>query len=756
MVVDDNGPSGPEAAPADGGDKPSDGQPSGGQPTGDKPAGGQPTGDKPTGDEPAGADTGSSKLREALGEGQRRGRRPRDAGQPDGLFAAEVRDEDLGKVYVEPDDDYERALRALAGHRVVVLQGRPGSGRHAMARHLLLHGLPRHDLEVARIHELGSNTELGRLQLGDKGIGYVLERCPPEQASRLRADELRADEAALEDRKCFLIVTVDDGVTVLEGEDSQQLVPCTRVPDLILVLERHLELHLRDQNGLREEDRRWLRGDTIRAYLTRHGELRQAVRLARELARPLSAPPTPDRYQQLDGLLEAEPPEQRARRRLERSPDVEHWAQVIALAVYEGGQSHVVADAAGLLAKRLAPADLRSETAWRPGPTRAGWIEPAPADQSSGDGAAHLLRRMALGVPDDALAWRPGPARSDWLEQAGGEPFDALEHAILFNRSPTRRVRFKDPALRAAVLDLVWNEFDELRGPVRDWLDELGGDHDPEVREQTAIAVAYLASHGLGYVLELIIVPWIRRGPWTRAVAALALGILGRDDRRFTGSVLAQLSQWARWGDEDERETVAMAYGFALGPARPAIALRELRALALRGGAQLPVAEALCELVRRWRHREVLEALCEWTERPERATWSPAEQRLLRTGLAGFLLATRVFDETGLWPVLLRLAAEDPKLREQIVVLWRRALADDVRGEVAGDKLCAWAREADVQASAGGGFQPDLVEALHGLVAGIAAGGSAHGGRVRQALTRCANAYDDPSPVARQLVEVLV
>lgn len=364
---------------------------------------------------------------------------------------------------------------------------------------------------------------------------------------------------------------------------------------------------------------------------------------------------------------------------------------------------------------------------------------------------------MALIVPDHVPAWRPGQARTDWLELAGGERFEALEQVVLYSRSPTLRVRFKDPSLRTAVLDYVWNELDELRGPVRDWLDELGDDPDPEVFEQTALAVAYLASHGLGYVLELVILPWMQRGRPSREAAAFALGVLGREDTRFTGSVLTQLSFWARWGDDIERETAALAYGLALGEERPDVALRELRALAMREAPKRLrlVADALYELFRRSRHAEVLEALCAWTSRPERATWSPAEQGLLRTALLAFLLVTSVYDETPLRPSLISLAEESPELRGRIVDLWRRALADDTFGDDAGSMLCEWAREADAQAAAAGGQQPELVGALKRLTSDIAAGGSAHGGRVRLALTRCATAYDGPSAVARKLVDRL-
>jgi hypothetical protein len=746
MAVEENGPSAQDAAPPGGDPGPATGQPAADASAADTPSDGKPS---------AGADPGAGKrpIEAEGGPERRRGRRARDGDSLGGLFAG-IKDSQLRHVYVKPDDDYERACRALTSRRVVLLQGEPGSGRHAMARHLLLHGLRLHGIKLEQIATIPHTTKLGALKPTQKRSGHLLERLPAKRARRLRADELGFAEEILVPWEGYLVITIDHDVTVLEGEDSEQLVTCARQPDLKRVLKRHLKFLLRGHGGLLEEDRAWLEGDAIRVHLTRHPGLKETVRLARDLAEEMANDQAPGRSERLNRRLDfqetpapPETPEQRARRQLERSPDVEHWSHVIALAVFAGGRSQLVADAAGRLAKRLAPADPRSDTAWQPGPVR-------PARPRT-DGPGEPLRRMALIVPGHVPAWRPGQARSDWLELAGGERYEALEQVILYDRSPTLRVRFKDPSLRTAVLDYVWNELDELRGPVRDWLDELGDDLDPEMVEQTATAVAYLASHGLGYVLELIIGPWMQRGRPSRLAAAYALGLLGREDTRFTGSVLMQLSSWARWGNDIERETAALAYGLALGEERPDVALRELRALAMREAPERRrlVARAMYELFRRSRHAEVLEALCAWTARPERATWSPAEQRLLHTGLLAFLLVTGVYDETPLRPSLVSLAEESPELRGRIVDLWRRALADDTFGEDAGRMLCEWAREADVQAAAAGGQEPELVEALHRLAADVAAGGSGHGGRVRLALTRCATAYDGPSAVARTLVK---
>jgi hypothetical protein len=703
MAGEGNGPSGGEATRSDGGPGPA-------------------TDDTTSGDKTPSDGTDDEG---ALGQGKR-SRRPRQDDRLGGLFA-DIKDADLHLVYVEPDHDYERACEVLRDRRVVVLQGEPGSGRHAMARYLLLHGLRPRGAEdgvgMERIERIPSTTELAKLKPLQRRSGHILERWSSERADRLRADELRSAAEILAKWEGYLVVTVDDAVTVLAGEPRDQvgLVACSRVPDLRRVLERHLEFYLGRHGGLFEGDRAWLDGDDVRTHLARHATLPETVSLARDLASRMARDRTPDRSQRLKHLLDLEEtsgppetPEQQARRLLEGSWDVEHCSHVIALAVFDGERAQIVADAAALLAERLAPAKPRGDA-----------------------------------------AWRPGPARGERLERAGAEQFEALEHAVLFNRSQTSRVRFKTSSMRNAVLDHVWNRLDELRSPVRDWLDELVHDSDPEVREQTAVAVAYLASHGLGYVLERVLHPWIQRGGWAREAAAIALGVLGRDDARFTGPVLAQLSQWARWGDDAGRETAALAYGLAIGQEQPEVALRELRALAMREGTDHAVAYAVCELFRRSRHAEVLETLSEWTSRPEHVTWRPAEQRLRRTGLRAFLRATWVYDEAPRWPFLVSLTEAGGDLRDRIIVLWRRALADDVLGQRAGWMLCEWAREADVQTAATGGEPSELVEALARLAAGVADQGSGNRGRLRQALNRCGTASDDPSAVARKLVDRL-
>ena len=191
-------------------------------------------------------------------------------------------------MYVKPDGDYQRACLALRP-RVVVLQGKPGSGRHAMARHLLLHGLRHHRVKLDRIEVIPYTTKPAKLTPFQRWTGYILERCPPERARHLRADELRSDGETLSDWEGYLVITVDDSVPVLEGEDREQvgLVACAHVPDLKRVLKRHLKFYLRGHGGLLEEDRRWLEDDAIRIHLGRH---------PRSGTRSTRPAPSPDRW----------------------------------------------------------------------------------------------------------------------------------------------------------------------------------------------------------------------------------------------------------------------------------------------------------------------------------------------------------------------------------------------------------------------------------------------------------------------------
>ena len=165
MASDDNGRSGPDTGQADGGTGTTADQGGGGTKDTGPPPDDRSQGDKSQDGETSGKGAATGQQQDTLGQGRLRGRRPAPDDQADNLFHADVKDEDLATVYVRPDE-YGQAVQALTDHRVVVLQGKPGSGRHAMARHLLLH-----HFEVTRIDEVGSDLELEALRPHDRRVG---------------------------------------------------------------------------------------------------------------------------------------------------------------------------------------------------------------------------------------------------------------------------------------------------------------------------------------------------------------------------------------------------------------------------------------------------------------------------------------------------------------------------------------------------------------------------------------------------------
>ena len=682
---------------------------------------GQPRGIGPIADERAAE---ADPLRDTLKDRPRRERRSRDedadraySEQVTNLFSGErLEREQLRRVYVRPAE-YARARAVLQDRRVVVLQGRHSGGKYALAQHLL------DALKVEQIEEIDPDTGPDRLleHRFRPSVGYVVDTLASEQARRLRGFHLRQLRSDLESWGSYLVITVDDRTAVLPDEESEQLIPCISVPTPRKVLLRHLRLYLGDRGGLRRADLAWLCGDSVRRALADDSKPRRAAQLARALTPILAEEPGQDRRQRLEGALrDFRDPVRQAAACLQRppNPDPAHWSFVLALAVFSGETYHVVADAASSLERRLNP--------------------PAEADAEE--------------------RWQPGPVHSERVGMAGAEVVDDFEMATAFGRSPVRRVKFKDEGLQGAVLDYVWAEFDQLRAPVREWLDELGEDPDEGVRVRAARTVGYLARHGFGYVLGRILVPWATRGERTRDTAAIALGFLVAD-QQFAGQVLTLLRYWARHDDYSLREAAAVAHG-RVGARFPSAALRDLREIVRRTG-QLhtrTVVESLTELVWRGRGPEVVEALDDWTRQVDTAPAreAPAERALAKVGLVAFSWAANLFEEAapprlGWWPLLLDLAERDGVVYRRVATLWRRMLADDVTAAEAAEVLCQWMRAGDDEASLVGDEQRRLAGALGDLLARVAEGGTADAGRVRHALNLCAHEGDEPSETAQKL-----
>jgi hypothetical protein len=603
----------------------------------------------------------------------------------------------LAKAYVKPPG-YETARQVLQTSRVLVLAGSPGNGKETMGRALLF------ELGVDDIEEIDPFIEprelLDRRFVGPRG--YLVDSYDAEQAGRLRPFHPRTLKGALEPES-FLVLTVDDPAAVRHLE-SGQVVAC-ELPDHYQVLQRHVAWCLHRQD-LRPDEVACLEGEPVRRYFAGDKRPMRAVRLARQLADD-SQGELCDRLAAV--LARLDDPVGQAAACLKDSDDHRHWSYMLALAVLPGHDRHLVADAAGRLATRLRPPN-----------------------------------------PDDDTAWTSGAFLPDRLRDAKAEDFDDQEITVGLGALPVRRIRFLNDSMPNAVLKFVWNGYDELRGPLCEWLDDLAGDSDVRLRRRAAVTVGFLSSYGFRYVHDRLLVPWATDGWARRETAALALGARAAR-REYIGQVRALLHTWTTSDDRELQRTAALAYGRLPGP-DPGPALRDLRRIAQDDALQFQVAQSIADLVWFKGAVRILPELEEWTR-------DEPDQQLAVTGRLAFLTVAHLFEEpgpprVGRWPVLLTQAEDDGQLRDLTATLWRRVLAHPDSGDWAGEALCFWTRAADTEAELADPEPPRLGPLLERLLVLVAAGGPADAGRLRFALNQhCAHDRDDPSETARRIAD---
>ncbi|SFI90463.1 hypothetical protein [Amycolatopsis sacchari] len=330
--------------------------------------------------------------------------------------------------------------------------------------------------------------------------------------------------------------------------------------------------------------------------------------------------------------------EEQVREWLDRAPELEEIAFVLATATLEGASYLSIADAAVALYRKLSG--------------KSGALTP------------RYLRGLAAG-------WR-------WIDRT--------------DTDGTPTLRFRHDRLRPVVLALTWTELDGARADVLDWLKSLNEHSDVEVRARAAQAAGLLANNDFDHGVHRFLLPWAGAASLRlRQSAAYGLNVaatLGRHADRAWSYV----EQWAdlvhSTGSRRLPATAAIAAGGPLGVRYPDRALRVLRALVCDGhwGLLEPAAVSTQALLEAGRVGEVLTALLDWTK-PARVT-EPVEKALTMFAFAALPPDSSAHD----WPLLLRHADEH---REALPELWGRALACEPVRPLALDALREWVRVAD-------------------------------------------------------------
>ncbi len=162
-------------------------------------------------------------------------------------------------------------------------------------------------------------------------------------------------------------------------------------------------------------------------------------------------------------------------------------------------------------------------------------------------------------------------------------------------------VRFEEAGRGHALLNLIWEEIDELRQPLTDWLNDLAQLSDVNLRYRVAIAVGVMAQRSFPSVFESLIKGWaLDRDKPARQTADLSLSVaaLAPEVADAVSSVLIK-----DWSAENAtipqlRAAVEIACGstgFRLAPQ----AISVLKRIAQRGHARLQgdASEAVGNLV---------------------------------------------------------------------------------------------------------------------------------------------------------------
>lgn len=559
-------------------------------------------------------------------------------------------------------DGQDAMLDRLAAERVVVLAGRPGSGRQSTALTLLaaLCGSQR----VAVVHS-GSSDGVQELALRAEELfaeqhGYLVDL--GDQPPPLPALETLRHQAHTRDAYVVLVAG--------ESTDPDRVQPfgfAHRRPDPMRVLEAHLADAIAgvhpgtcEQDGCstghsRDFVARMLADGQVRHVVDRMASLRAVADFAASLAGHVHS-----------GQEGVDAAVARWRDRLRRlakeilhvpqsggepaALDPHRQAVRITYALFHGHPLSDVFAAGELLSATVLPRFERRE--------------PVPNN--------HLFEREL-----DELV--PAEMRFAASASVDGTP-----------RDNPRRAWLVDEELMPAVVEVVWHEYDGLRAPLREWLTTLAGGPLHRVRVRAAQIAGILLGHDFDSVYRDLVGPWARGNAAFRQSAALAME-LAAGDRQLAPRVRQQVQSWSRSSNPALQDTAARTYGTLFGAQDEADAIWSLRELGKRPetDAAGSVSFAMASLFLGGATKSVLDALGGWALAGDDHLPRHAVRTMLVLGR--FSAGPDHRDR----PVLAHLAMQDSAVEASLVRLWLRALAGQDDAERAWDLMRRWLLAAD-------------------------------------------------------------
>ncbi|MCH5677354.1 hypothetical protein [Streptomyces gilvus] len=561
---------------------------------------------------------------------------------------------EMEQVYVRPPCA-EQAEETLRAHHVLVLRGPRHSGRRFLATAVAVTLLQR----GGQCRFLAPGTDPDALVAADvkPGCAYVLETGLRTTGEReLTGFTLSRLSRVLTDRRAYLVLVVTDASPV-----SVDMVTWTvsvgERPDGRRLLRSHLLYRLpTDRRALADvllddpEVAEWLASGPIPAEI---------AHTARELARTA------------DGTVTVS----------------ECMAQAA---------GRIRQDAAGLLQNQDLHRELALAVAF------FGGFPYATVNR--------LANRLADVVYEASTQGRVRPrpfldmTRKERLEAVRAVTFTAAVHTR-YGSSPAEVVDFATRGLASALIDVVWQEYDAAL--LLRWLSDLVHDRDAAVRRRAAVVMGRLSLQSFAEIAEEVLQPWaLSPDSRDRVAAAIALSVAVREPA-VAAHALGLVESWSSAPSRYRRMTAALAWGLAVTPVQPVAGLQGLGELldAKDEGVTWAVRFGLSAAFTSGLHALVLEAMGTWLD----DAGDPARGQLL----GAFVRICRLYGADGRpdavhWPSVLwlfdRYGQQGPggderpggtRIDEDVVDLWRGALAHRVTTRESLNVLEAWIRQAD-------------------------------------------------------------
>ncbi|MDG4766450.1 hypothetical protein O7632_20440 [Solwaraspora sp. WMMD406] len=585
---------------------------------------------------------------------------------------------DLLTVYVPTAADDELA-RKLSERSAVCLAGRPDTGRFSTALVALAR---RHGPDQTHEILLPDDVEPGVLtQASDRTLkkdhGYVL-RLPGDTHSRvipMLADLFRRREASL------LLIRDDEGR--VGGRSGAEVTH--HPPEPVAVFHAHLHRHLRAMPRSSEPDRehavsRYLQHEKLTAALHSCYGPQEVVFIAEAVwaAHPAGS-------EDIERILDNSQPRRRVRaaeilatnqdgtgHRRQRRIDQHERAFRIAYAVFARRPLHYVFEAASLLLEEI-------------------------------DGQAKRVDwgRMALQYSVSELL---GPLlQVDWQESR-----DATNSPGGSSRSAWLR----DGAMRGAIIEVAWHEFDSTRPALINWLNTLATRGDEPMQRAAAEAAGLLAHHDFLRVCTELVDEWAA-SPKRRLRQAAAWTMVAADMGGQVGHLVRRrVRSWAGGRRNYQRDAAARVYASGLRQPDVSWSLADLRRIAQDPMQQhtRTVAKGVRQIYTVHSAEHIIGELVNWSQ--DRQLQPHAAYALIE-------VAEHVDDDSrGDVPdLLIRFAAQQID-GGGLVRLWRLALLSPGLSQRAWHTFGQWLARADAD---------DTVrKAVASLVADLAADPSLH------------------------------